>query len=123
MTRWLSLIYLLAAFSSRAQQNSQYLFRHIDQQDGLFHNVVSSIAQDNQGFMWIATVNGVQRFDGFRFTSYENQLKAYSYSPMIKNIYPDDKNNIWFTSSQLASINTITGRSMVFNEDQMLHDP
>ncbi|MDP4148730.1 MAG: two-component regulator propeller domain-containing protein [Bacteroidota bacterium] len=123
MTRWPSLILLLLPIFAKAQPNSQYLFRHIDQQEGLLHNKVTSIAQDKDGFIWIATANGIQRFDGFRFVNYENQLKAFSYSPMIRNIYPDTSNNIWITSSQLACINTISGKSSVYTEEQLLKDP
>jgi ligand-binding sensor domain-containing protein len=122
MTRWLFLIYLLSSFSAKSQQNSQYLFRHINQQEGLLHNMVSSIAQDKNGFMWIGTANGIQRFDGFRFTNYENKLKAFSYSPVISSIYPDN-NNIWIASSQLACLNTIKGTAKVYNEEQLLSDP
>jgi len=124
MVRSLPLLFLLLlTFYTKAQQNSQYLFRHIDEQNGLLHNTVYSIVQDKNGFMWLATVNGIQRFDGVRFVNYENNLKAFSYSPAIRNIYADDKNNIWIAGSELACINTITGKTLVYNETQILSNP
>jgi ligand-binding sensor domain-containing protein/anti-sigma regulatory factor (Ser/Thr protein kinase) len=122
MMRWLSFIFLLSPFFISAQQSSQYIFRHIDQQDGLLHNMVSSMVQDKHGFMWIATANGIQRFDGFRFVDYEDKLKKFSYSPIVRNIYADNKNNIWIAGSQLACINAITGRGVVYSEKEMLND-
>ena len=39
--------------------------------DGLAGDEVSAILQDSRGFLWIATDNGLSRFDGARFTGYD----------------------------------------------------
>lgn len=41
--------------------------------DGLPHNKVHGIAQDSEGFIWVATWNGLARFDGHRFTLYDTR--------------------------------------------------
>ena len=61
---------------TEAQQHNEYIFRHIDQRDGLLHNVVFAMTQDSNGFMWISTANGLQRYDGLRFKNYEKELRA-----------------------------------------------
>jgi ligand-binding sensor domain-containing protein len=111
------LFYIVFFYSSTAvaQQNG-YLFRHIDQLDGLLHNSVFAIAQDSKGFMWISTANGLQRYDGFRFKNYEKELKTLPYSTPIKNIYQDEEKNIWITNSRLASINSIKNTATVYDE-------
>ena len=38
--------------------------------DGLGHNVVNRIVRDSRGFMWLATNDGLSRFDGYGFTTY-----------------------------------------------------
>src|SRR6266536_296854 len=38
--------------------------------DGLAHNHVTRIFQDSRGLLWFCTVEGLSRFDGYRFTSY-----------------------------------------------------
>ena len=45
-------------------------FQHLTVEDGLSHNTVKSIVQDNMGFMWFAVANGVNRFDGYNFKLY-----------------------------------------------------
>lgn len=45
-------------------------FRHYSSSHGLSHDKVLSIIQDRQGFMWFGTVEGLNRFDGYTFTSY-----------------------------------------------------
>ncbi len=49
----------------------QILFRNYSVTDGLCSNTVWSISQDHQGYMWFGTKNGLNRFDGYAFTSYQ----------------------------------------------------
>ena len=52
---------------SRAQQLP---IRHYDVSDGLAHNTVTSIYQDQKGYIWLSTFEGLSRFDGYHFTTY-----------------------------------------------------
>jgi ligand-binding sensor domain-containing protein len=70
----LLLLSVLSVTSILAQQNLSYSFRHISQTDGLLHNDVLSITQDGKGFIWIATINGLQRYDGLNFVNYTDKL-------------------------------------------------
>ncbi len=38
--------------------------------DGLAHDQVDKIMQDSHGFLWFCTIDGLSRFDGYRFTNY-----------------------------------------------------
>lgn len=51
------------------------VFDRITRQDGLPSNNISDIVQDDQGFMWFGTRNGLIRFDGYSY-------KKYTYSPL-----------------------------------------
>lgn len=61
----LSLLFCLAA------RSQQILFRNYTVADGLSSNTVRAIKQDDQGFMWFGTKNGVSRFDGYQFKLYQ----------------------------------------------------
>jgi signal transduction histidine kinase/ligand-binding sensor domain-containing protein len=47
-------------------------FGRISTADGLSDDVVYSILQDRQGFMWFGTGNGLTRYDGYEFTVYQS---------------------------------------------------
>ena len=47
-------------------------------QDGLSQSVVLDIVQDSTGFLWIATQDGLNRYDG-------NEFKVFKYSPTDSN--------------------------------------
>lgn len=60
------LIITLPAFAS-----TEYSIRHYDNNDGLSHWRTSGILQDTTGMMWIATWNGLNRFDGTDFVTFK----------------------------------------------------
>ncbi|MDO9552878.1 hybrid sensor histidine kinase/response regulator transcription factor [Rhodonellum sp.] len=47
--------------------NEQLTFYLMDMESGLAHNVVNSIEQDHLGYIWIATVEGISRYNGSAF--------------------------------------------------------
>lgn len=48
-----------------------YKFSHIDVEQGLSQSVVNCILQDQQGFMWFGTQEGLNRYDGYNFKIYK----------------------------------------------------
>jgi ligand-binding sensor domain-containing protein len=51
-------------------QDKPYIFDSYGVNEGLSQNSVYDILEDNQGFMWIATHDGINRFDGYGFNEY-----------------------------------------------------
>jgi signal transduction histidine kinase len=47
------------------------VFNHLTEQDGLSDNKVNCFLQDRNGFVWIGTANGLNRFDGSFFHVYK----------------------------------------------------
>jgi ligand-binding sensor domain-containing protein len=67
----------------------QYIFRHLDNSNGLISNDVFSISQDSKGFMWIGTGKGLQRYDGLRFIHLTDTSPSPTPRSAISNIQPD----------------------------------
>ena len=88
------LVLLLMQPAAHAQQLA---FRHLTVENGLSQNAVLSIAQDHQGFIWAATSNGLNRYDGYRFKVYQYRATDSSTlsSNSILSILSDSKKNIW----------------------------
>jgi len=63
-------LYMLFSGMAVAQLNGKYNFNNLDQSDGLLHSNIFGIGQDQQGFIWVLSLNGLQRFDGTRFVNY-----------------------------------------------------
>jgi signal transduction histidine kinase/ligand-binding sensor domain-containing protein/CheY-like chemotaxis protein len=72
-------------------------FTHISSKEGLPHNMVFSITQDQQGFIWFGTNNGLARYDGYNFRVFQpDPQKPNSISnKSAYKIYCDLRGNLW----------------------------
>src|SRR5688572_31885387 len=48
-------------------------FEHLTMRDGLSQSTVMSILQDSQGFLWLATESGLDRYDGYSIREYRRE--------------------------------------------------
>lgn len=53
-------------------QELYFSFKHLTTDQGLAANQINAIAQDSQGYIWIGTSNGLQRYDGIRFRNFKH---------------------------------------------------
>ncbi len=51
-------------------QDSTINFQYITVQNGLPSNTINGVMRDCRGFMWMASENGVCRYDGYGFTTF-----------------------------------------------------
>jgi hypothetical protein len=78
------------------QENSYYTTKYTTE-NGLPHNRIHDILQDQTGFIWIATWNGLSRYDGSEFVNYLHDPNDPTTIPYfaIYDICCDRYNNIW----------------------------
>lgn len=56
---------------------SNYNFCHITEEAGLPNNSVTAVMKDSFGYIWVATQDGLARYDGYRFLSYGVKESLY----------------------------------------------
>ena len=96
----LLLISLISCFGF-SQSKKQVAFRELTVEQGLSQNSVVSIAQDRTGFMWFATQDGLNKYDGRNFVHYDIQFEDVTrprYSKLGK-IYVDKTGQLWIVSN------------------------
>ena len=85
--------------------------------DGLSQSRVTSIIQDSRGFLWVGTLNGLNRFDGYDFVVYTHQPNDSNSlsNNRINAICEDNSGKIWVaTNKGLNSIDLVTGKISVY---------
>jgi ligand-binding sensor domain-containing protein len=63
-------ILFFLSFLGAANSAAQRVFDYLTIKEGLPHNTVNAIAQDNSGFIWLATQSGLLRYDAYSFQSF-----------------------------------------------------
>ncbi len=76
---WILLLIILNMYFDNVLSQNQH-FRQITVKNGLSNSYVNCLLQDRNGFIWIGTDDGLNRFDGYEIKVYRNNL--------------DDKNSI-----------------------------
>ncbi len=92
----------LAQYTISSHQFSNLQFGHLTNTNGLSFDGTTWILKDKQGFIWIATHDGLNKFDGINFKIYRHDEKNPN-SPASNNIsmiVPDNKGNNWMTSDE-----------------------
>lgn len=79
-------------------RHSSFSARAWTRADGLPQNIINSISQTPDGYMWFATMNGLARFDGARFVRYDSANTPELKSNRILHLYTDRKGRLWILS-------------------------
>ncbi|MFC0771944.1 ligand-binding sensor domain-containing protein [Terrimonas alba] len=107
---WLHIFCLLGlAITAGAQQERQYSFTHYGVSSGLASNEATASLQDEQGFIWVGTNRGLQRFDGQRYLNFIHQKDDPTSIPnnYIVQLLLDKKKNLWVLTGD--------GKAGIFN--------
>ena len=76
---------------------SNVIFEHLTIEDGLSQNAGLALLQDHQGYLWIGTQDGLNRYDGYNFTIFKNDPddpNSLSYNSIIE-LYEDPNGYLW----------------------------
>lgn len=96
-------IFLMLAgmVSSVANPRLEYEFNYLTNRDGLSNCQVNAILEDNNGYVWLGTMSGLDRYDGFRFKNYfyKNIDKSSIPNNSIDDIQQDAGGNLWIHTS------------------------
>lgn len=97
ITGILIMLYTLFRADYTHANNLPLEFKHYTISDGLSISYVKEIIRDKKGYLWIATSNGLNKFDGYDFKIYKNNHsdKNSINDNDIQCIYEDSKGNIW----------------------------
>lgn len=108
MKKYISLIISLIAFVFSPfylqAQKRDVKFEHLSIEHGLSQSSVTDIIQDSRGFMWFGTLDGLNKFDGYEITVYQNSLEdstsiADNY---ITSLYEDEAENLWVGTQNMG---------------------
>ena len=95
-------LFLLVAIQHRyfyIYSQSQHPLIEYTTENGLSLNSVNDLLFDKQGFLWVTTADGLQRFDGYKFQTFKHDAsdKKSIAETSTAEIYEDANGNLWIT--------------------------
>ena len=96
-TKGIWILILIATVNGYTQDFPDLVFEHQTIREGLSSNFVTSITQDHQGFIWVGTTNGLNRFDGYRFRQYYHSTRDSNsiINNQVQTLYCDSRGQLW----------------------------
>ena len=88
------------AQAPQSQREPSYVHESWTVKDGLPVNSVNAILQDRTGYIWIATFDGLVRFDGIRFTVFNSVRSAELPSNRIVQLHEGRDGTLWVATAQ-----------------------
>ncbi|NDV59508.1 hybrid sensor histidine kinase/response regulator transcription factor [Bacteroides sp. 519] len=101
MRQLLLSIFIIISIGLSAQSNPVV---QLGIEQGLSNNSIVSITQDRDGFLWFATEEGLNKFDGARFISYYKHTQSISGNE-LNRIYADPEEPVIWIATQRAGFN------------------
>ncbi len=105
-------------FSTRIHAQSGSIFYHVTTEQGLASNRCNDILQDSEGYYWVATEDGLSRFDGRSCKNYRKNAQDSSSlsNNLCYNLLEDKLGNIWISTYQgINRYNKKTGTFTRYN--------
>ncbi len=95
--RHLLFVFLMATTSIAFPQILGPEFKRLTTKEGLSQGHVNSILKDHEGFMWFTTDDGLNKYDGYKFTVYKNDpdIEESISNNFIYDVIEDSNNNLW----------------------------
>lgn len=103
------------------QEARQYSFTHYSMRDGLAAYSAGNTIQDDQGYIWIGTANGLQRFDGSRFLTFRHNPADNNSLPesSVWQLLYDKHKNLWVLLAD-GSIGIFDTRRFTFKKSSVI---
>ena len=116
-----TLLIVLSLFLPEVNLTGQStIVTHYNSEDGIAHDNVRDIARDSSGFMWMATWDGLTRFDGTDCRNYYHNPEDSTTIPYfsVSRVVIDSRDNLWVVTDdrKISTLNRATDQFTVVNK-------
>lgn len=109
------LLFLTNAFLS--QHSKTIRFSRLTIKDGLTQSTINCLLQDQLGYIWIGTQDGLNRYDGYKIKGYKQNLNDVNglSNSFINDLYQSKDGTIWI-GTQNGGLNSYNPKTKIFSQ-------
>lgn len=98
---FLTMLYSFFCSGQETITEKPFSFNTLTINDGLSQNSVISISQDSIGYLWLATQDGLNKYNGKSFKHYDKQFEDITRPNFSKlgKVYIDKQNRLWIITN------------------------
>src|SRR5690606_42114668 len=91
---------VLLKFQAGFGQSEQYRFSRLDPNLGISHDRIKCFFKDTKGFLWIGTVSGLNRYDGYSLKVFRNDPRDSTsvINDDINKLFEDPNGRMWIST-------------------------
>jgi ligand-binding sensor domain-containing protein len=116
----LSLGVCLGALLLASPAPAQYHFDSWTTENGLPQNTIRAIVQTHDGYLWLASLDGLVRFDGVHFTVFTTANTPALRSNRCTSLFEDQAGQLWIGTEDGGLVKQHDGVFTTFTTDQGL---
>lgn len=93
----------IALVTTLAQYTTAYTFHALTTKEGLSQSTNAFVYHDSYGFVWISSLDGLNRYDGRRVKVYksdENSLNSLYGANIQSSFFEDQQGDLWFSTDK-----------------------
>ena len=114
-------LFLICTAPGVNAQTDYIRFENLSIRDGLSQSSINTIIQDHQGFIWLGTQDGLNKYDGYKFTIFKHN--SFDETTLSNNyihvICEDAQKKLWIgTDAGLNMFDPVTGRFQRISSDR-----
>ncbi len=114
------LLFFCVFFPTGRKTAAQYRLDHWTADNGLPQNSVRGIVQTQDGYLWLATFDGLVRFDGVRFTVFNKSNSPGIRTNRFNDLYEDANGDLWATTENSGITQLHQGRFTTYTTENGL---
>ncbi len=113
----------LVASTGQAVVHPDWTARHWGVEEGLPVNSINAMIRDGRGYLWLATMDGLVRFDGARFEVFDTLNSPGLAGNRLMVLARDSRDALWMTTEDMRLVHFDRGRFRTLGRaDGLPHD-
>lgn len=110
----------LVASTGQAVVHPDWTARHWSVEDGLPVNSINAMIRDGEGYLWLATMDGLVRFDGAQFEVFDTLNSPGLAGNRLMVLARDTRDGLWMTTEDMRLVHFDRGRFRTLGRDDGL---